>query len=163
MESTPVRSRGPKLLRWNLRLIFLILVALLAAFTLHKWWRYREEDNARLIPDVPEPWAPPDYSMPTPTPTESDSLLDDESQAVMDVAGLESATEIDTEILIPVANDVQEKHSNSDGLEVDIAASRERRSSGTAKATSPLPDENFIPSASMPAMPRPNWEPPIGR
>lgn len=144
-------------------MFFLILVALLAALALHKWWQHREEDHARLMPDMPEPWAPPDYSMPTPAPTESDSLLDDESQAVMDVAGLESAPEVDTEILIPVANDVHEDHSDSDGLAVDIAASRERRSSGIAKAPSPLPDENFIPFASMPAMPRPNWEPPVGR
>ena len=159
MESAPVRSRGPKLLRWSLRIFVLTLVALLAAFALYKWWQRREEDHARLMPEVPEPWAPPDYSIPVPTQSESDSVVDDESQIVVDEAELEP----DTKILTPVANDVHEDHSDSDALEVGIAASRERRSSRTAKVLLPLPDENFIPSASIPAMPRPNWEPPIGR
>ena len=36
--------------------------------------------------------------MPSPAPTESDPFIDDEAQAVADEAGLEPATEIDTEI-----------------------------------------------------------------
>jgi hypothetical protein len=194
MESTPVRSRGPKLLRWSLRIFVLILVALLATFALYKWWQRREEDHARLMPEVPEPWAPPDYSIPVPTSSESDSVVDDGTQTVVDEAELEPALEIDTKILTPVVNDVHEDHAGFEGLKADqtaepmlegnsaepvsesvdtsdrshilsvgIAASRDRRSSRTAKAPSPLPDENFIPSASMPAMPWPNWEPPVGR